>query len=102
MAAAVVAHVDDQTVTFEFGQVAAVKLREAPRSHIGDVHVADTACGAFVHELAVGVHPRPVAQRAFVAHRMHQHAPRLAVALDVDRDVAVRQVDEQFVGRAFG
>ena len=97
MSAAVVADVDDQRVAVELGQIAAVELGEPPRSHVGDVDVADAAAGAVVHQRAVRLHPCAVAQHAFVAQRAYQHAARRAAGAphDGEHDVAPGLVHEQ-------
>ena len=53
VAAAIVTHVDDQTAAVEFGEKAAMKFRETPRPHIGDVQISDVTAGARVHVFAI-------------------------------------------------
>ena len=66
MAAAVVAHVDDEAVAVALAGEVAVELGEAGRHHVRQVQVADASLRLRMHPGAVALHPFAVARRHFV------------------------------------
>ncbi len=60
MAAAVVAHIDDQSIARDLGQIAAMEFGIAAWSHIRNMDIADPAVGLGVHTRAIALDPGPV------------------------------------------
>src|ERR1700726_897837 len=72
-AAAVKAHVEDQTLLANLGKELAHELIEPVVLHIGDVDVAHAAIAGEIDFTAVGFYPVELAQMEFARNRPHHH-----------------------------
>ena len=71
MAAAIVAHVDDESVAIELDQKQTMELRISPGSHVGNVNVTASAAASLVNPCAIAFDPLAVANESVVAGRLH-------------------------------
>src|SRR5688572_2195593 len=85
MASAVVAHVDDQGVSFRLKAVVTMKLRVTAGAHVRDMDISCLAIGAFVHEATVGFDPFAVSSGSFVAKRRDCVTPYIRAVGTGDR-----------------